>query len=255
MISIKALEKLLLDNSPVLLTAIGVVGTVTTAVFAGRAAIRADYRYEAEMNRRLGQADPPPFGNKERVQLVWTCYIPPVISGTITIAAIVGANHLGSKRAAAVAAAYTISEKAFSEYRGKVVERIGQSKEQDIREDTARAQIARNPQSESNVVLVGSGDVLCCDLFSGRYFNSSVEALKKAQNDTNYEILHNSYASLTDFYEHIGISKTDYSDEVGWNQDKLLELEFSTVLAEDGRPCVAYRFQVYPIRGYYSLHP
>lgn len=251
----KQLEKFAIDNSPTLLTSFGVIGTIGTALLTHRAATTAEMIYENELSGRLKQTDPEPFTKSDRVKLVWKLYIPPVMLGSLTIAAIIGANHIGSKRAAAVAAAYTISEKAFAEYREKVVEKIGDSKERSVRDDLARDQVAKNPQSESNVVVMGTGDVLCCDLFSGRYFNSSVEELKKAQNDTNYQVLNDSYASLSDFYDRVGLPRTDYSEEVGWNQDKLLDLEFSAVIAEDGRPCVTYRFQVQPIRGYHRLHP
>jgi hypothetical protein len=253
---IKHVEKFTVDNSPTILTALGVVGTIGTAVLTHKAATKAERIIESNKPFDYNNGTPPDdFPVKEKVKLVWKLYIPPVVSGTLTIAAIIGANRIGSKRAAAMAAAYTLSEKAYSEYRDKVVEKIGESKEKDLRDDLARDQVRNNPPGESNVVLVGSGEVLCCDLFSGRYFNSSVEELKKAQNDTNFQILHDSYASLTDFYDRIGLPRTDVSEEIGWNQDKMLELEFSTILAEDGRPCVAYRFQVHPIRGYNRLHP
>lgn len=249
---LKNIEKFAVDNSPVILTVIGVVGTVGTALLTHKATLKADRLYEHSARTRNTSDE---FGVKERIKLVGPCYIPPVLSAAGTIGAIVMANRIGSKRAAAIAAAYTISEKAYSEYREKVVEKFGEQKERNMREELAQDQINRNPMNESNVVLVGDGDVLCCDLFSGRYHRSSVEALKKAQNDTNYEILNYGYASLTDFYDRVGLPRTDVSDEVGWNQDKLLELEFSATINEEGQPCVAYRFQVHPVRGFFKLHP
>jgi hypothetical protein len=61
------------------------------------------------------------------------------------------------------------------------------------------------------------------------------------------------YASLSDFYHLIGLPSTSFSDEVGWTSDKLLELEISTVLSEDERPCLSIGFNVAPIRNYYKI--
>jgi hypothetical protein len=250
---IRYIEKLAINNSPVLLTAIGVAGTIATAVFTHRAALKADLIIE-QHETNLIQQRMTPAGNKEKLQLVWKCYIPPVATGALTIGSIVMANRIGTKRAAAIAAAYTISEKAYSEYRDKVVEKFGETKERNMRDELVQDQVRRNPVSEENFIVTGGGDVMCCDLFSGRYFRSSVEDIKKAVNDTNYQIMHHQSATLTDFYDRVGLPRTDVSDEIGWNFDKLIEIEFTTVMKEDGQPCIAYRFPVHPVRGFHTLH-
>lgn len=251
----KALEKLAIDNSPAILTAVGVVGTVATAILSHKAALKADDILLGREAHEIQMKQDEVLSKKQKVQLLWKVYIPPVAMGTITIVSIVGANRIGTKRAAAVAAAYSLSEKAFSEYREKVAEKFGESKAQGVRDDLARDYVRDNPPQESNVVIVGSGEVLCCDLFSGRYFNSAMEELKKAQNDTNYQIIADGYASLTDFWCRVGLPRTAISDEIGWNQDKELQLEFTTVLSEDGRPCIAYTFRSNPLARFDQFHP
>lgn len=253
-IRVKQIEKFAVDNSPTILTTIGALGTIGTAILTHKAATKASQML-ADDFRNLDMHEQMAMGKKDKLKLVWTAYIPPVVVGGLTITAVVSANRIGSKRAAAIAAAYTISEKAYTEYRDKVVEKFGDQKERNMREELAQDQVNRNPQNENNVVIVGDGEVLCCDLFSGRYFRSSVESLRKAANEVNFLILHNGFASLTDFYNEIQINRTDVSDEIGWNQDKLLELDISAVVNEEGQPCVAFRFQVHPVRGYYRIHP
>ncbi|MDB5716117.1 MAG: hypothetical protein JWO15_3514 [Sphingomonadales bacterium] len=252
---IKILEKLAIDNSPVLLTAMGVVGTISTAVLTHKAAIKADrietvaiqddyYEGLGVNKRELAQA---------HVKLVWKAYIPPVACGALTVTAIVMANHIGTKRTAALAAAYTVLDKAHDDYVEKVIERFGSTKEQDVRDDVVRQRLAENPPSESNVVLIGSGDVLCYDMTSGRYFNSAVEEIKKCVNDTNYQINAEGYASMSDFYDRLGLPRTSISEEMGWTSDKLMDVNFTTILSEDGRPCVAINFMTGPVRDYYKF--
>lgn len=250
---IKTVQKYAVDNSPSLLTAVGVTGTITTAFLTGKASFKAAELIKNEQARLDMHETSHPLETMEKVALVWTAYIPAVVAGSCTVTSIVGANRIGSKRAAAMAAAYSISERAFAEYRDKVVEKLGEKKEQAYRDEIAQDRVRANPVDNKQIIITGNGDVLCYDAFSGRYFMSQMETLKAAQNDTNYKVLNHGYQSLSDFYERIGLPATDASEELGWNIDKLLELEFSTTMSEDGRPCISFSFYANPVRNYFRL--
>jgi ACT domain-containing protein len=242
----KRVEKLTIDNSPSILTAIAATGVVTTAFLTGKASISA-YREMAEEQAATTEI----LENKEVVRLVWKNYIPPVISGTLTIAAVITANRVGNRRAAAVATAYSISERAFSEYREKVVEKIGEKKDRTIRDEIAQDHVTKNPPDEKTVIITARvGNVLCYDMFTGRYFNSCMETLKQAENSINHDIIHNGYASLSDFYDEIGLGATSFSDEVGWSGGNLMEVIFSTTLADDNKPCITLDFNLSPNRNF-----
>jgi hypothetical protein len=239
--------KLIADNSPAILTAVGAVGVVSTAFLTGKATFKA-----ADIIRREQQEFT--LDAKDKVELVWKEYIPAVATGAVSVAAIVFANRVGSRRAAAVATAYTLTEKAYAEYRQKIVEKIGGKKEEEYRAEIAQERVNDNPVSQS-VVIIGGGTVLCYEPFTGRYFMSSVEDLKKAQNDTNYQILHDGYASLGDFYDRVGLPKTGVSDEIGWNaENRQLELRFAAVMSDDQRPCISVEFNHEPIRSFYRCN-
>ena len=245
----KRLPKLVVDNSPVILTAIGATGALTTAYLTGRATFKA---------AEILQAEYPNYYNhvqiRERARCVWRCYIPPAISATLTVAAIITANRIGTRRAAALATAFATAERAFEEYRAKVVEKLGDKKEELVRAEVAQARVDKHPPGDREIIVTGNGSVLCMDAFSGRYFLCDMETLKKAENEINYRVLHDMYASLTDFYELVGLSRTSVSDEVGWNADKMLELKFSGTITEaGGKPCIYVEFTVNPIRGYNRL--
>jgi hypothetical protein len=231
-----------------------VTGTLTTAFLAGRASFEAADIIAEEQYRLDLHPQSHPLDNKEKFVLVWKTYIPTAGTAVVTVACIVGANRIGSRRAAAVAAAYSISEKAFTEYKEKVVEKMGETKEQRVRDEVAQDRIAKNPVGGREIIITGNGNVLCYDMYSDRYFESDMETLKKAQNDLNYTILNDLYASLGDFYDLIGLSTTPYSDEVGWTSEKKLDIRFSTSLSEDQRPCISLDFSVQPVRDYHRIH-
>ena len=243
--------KLTSDNSPVILTALGVAGTITTAVLTGRASFKAagiiqDKQLAFDLAGHGRELEP-----REKFESVWKIYIPPASTAVLTIACIILANRIGTRRAAALAAAYAISEKAFEEYKVKVAEKIGQKREQAVRDELAQERVTADPSSK--MVVIASNKVLFYDAYTGRYFESDMETVRKAVNDTNHQVLNDFYASLSDFYDRIGLTKTELSEEMGWNTDKLLELDYSAVLADDGRPCISISFNIAPIRGYHRL--
>ena len=226
-------------HSPLIMTGIGVVGVATTAYLSAAAAFKAARAID-EDEAKMGISNDPTQRFKEQARLTWKFYIPPVTTGIVTVGAIAYANKLGSKRTAAAVSAYTLTERAFAQYRDKVVEEIGSHKEQVIRDDIARAEVAK--KTSETIILAGSGEVLCCELYTHRYFMSSMENLRKAQNDINAMIMSELYISLDEFYYAIGLPSTAHSAELGWDSDKLMELEFSTVLTEDGRPCLSFNY-------------
>lgn len=253
----KRAEKLVIDNSPAILTALGITGTLTMAYLTGTASIKAnniikDEQYRLNLNTKPHEKSHV-LDRKEKLQLTWKLYIPTVGTGVLTIACIICANRIGNRRAAALATAYTVSEKAFTEYKEKVVDRFGANKERDVRDSVAQDRVDQNPLGGREVIIAGSGDVLCYDCYTDRYFQSSMEELKKAQNDLNYMLITDTVASLSDFYNKLGLSPTSFSDDVGWTSSNLLEIDYSTTLSIDGRPCISITFRVEPIRGYNKL--
>lgn len=261
------LKYLLKDNSSTILTGVGVGGTVITAYLTGKATFRAAEIIVRENNalelaaknatldsedlevlRKLG--GDTKLTKFDQVKLVWPHYIPPAVVGVITITSIVTAHRISSKKIAALVVASGISDRALAEYKEKVIEKFGEKKETDIRDEIAQEQVLRTPANSSQIILTGTGDVLCFDTLTGRYFPSTVEDIKRAENRINYEIIHFNYASLSMFYEEIGLPPTDYTDSVGWNLNSNMEVVFSSTLSPDGRPCLAISFARNPMPEY-----
>lgn len=253
---LKSVQKFSSDNSPTILTAIAVAGTLSTTVLTARASFKAAeaIREEERLLTLIDTArEPVELDGREKVKLVWKLYIPAATSAGTTIACIVGANTISMRRGAALATAFSLSESAFQEYKSKVIEQIGANKEQKVRDDIARDRMVNDPVSSKQVIIAAGGDVLCYETMTGRYFKSDMETLRQAQNMLNARIISESYVSLNEFFDAIGLQKTGYGEEVGWTVDKLLELQFSTVLSEDGRPCLAVGYNYTPIREYYRF--
>lgn len=229
------------SNSPEILTAIGVSGVITTSYLAGKAS------YEASVIIHDNESVNGPYLDrkerfKERFKETWRLYIPATISGVVTVSCIIGSSKATGRRTTAAVTAYSITEKAFSEYREKVVEELGKGKEQKIRDTLAQDHISQRPPESREVIIAGSGTVLCCELFTHRYFRSDMEKLRKAQNDINIKIVNGLYVTLDEFYDILSLPYTSTSGNLGWDSNKLMELQFSTVLSDSGEPCLAFDY-------------
>lgn len=244
----KHFEKFTLDNSPVILTAVGAAGTVGTAFLAAQASWKANDLVDAENERRLLMNEKVVQGPKEVAKIVWKEYIPAAGVGVMTIASIICANRISTKRVAAMAAAYSLSEKAYGEYREKVIEKFNANKERQVRDEVAQDRVTANPPKDAQIIITGSGDVLCHDLPTGRYFKSNIEKLRSVQNDLNAAVNEIGYATLSDFYVALNLATTPYSEELGWTTSELLELHFSAVLTDDNQPCISINYHAHPLR-------
>jgi hypothetical protein len=240
---------LLNGNAHTVLTTMGVAGIVGTSYLTGKATFKA-----AELIAEKEQIAEESLSRKEKVQVVWQLYIPPAVIGAATIVAVVAANRVAAKKIAALAIASGVTERAFQEYKDKVIEKVTKPKEEDIRAEIAKDRIVANPVGTNEIILAGTGDVLCFDMLTGRYFQNNIEGIRRAENNVNFEIAQHMYCSLSRFYDEIGLPPTGFSDTVGFNLDRKCEVKISTVMSTDNRPCAAIDFHFLPTAEYAKLY-
>jgi len=242
------ITRLASDNSPLILTSLGVTGTLTTAYLSGKASYQASRILLDEEQARYIKGQDQLMG-KEKFEMLWRLYIPALSTAAVTCACIVGANRIGTRRTAAVAAAYTISERAMSEYKHKVIEHIGTGKEQKVRDEIAQERVTRAAEKIQPLVIANpDGTNLCYDSWSGRTFVCDMETIRSAVNSINEQILHSDYATVSEFYDLIGLEDNSISGDMGWNNNKTLEIQYSTVLHNEKIPCLVIDFATVPIR-------
>lgn len=234
----------LVDHSPTLLTAAAVTGVATTALLTGRASFKA-----AEVIRYEEQ-DRGPLNGKEKAKTVWKLYIPAVITGTATVIFVLGANQVSSRRNAAVLSAYSLTETALKEYKDKVVEQIGSTKEQKIREAISQDRVDQNPPSRE-IILMAKDDVLFLESITGRYFWAKYEDVMKAQNDMNYKIINDMYASQNDWFDFLKVEPVAVGDDMGWNSNTMFEIKIDAAISTDKRPCMVINYFPMPVPNFH----
>lgn len=239
-------ERLVINNSPAIMTAIGIAGTLTTAYLTGKASFRAALFIEDNMSDYEGLDDSRAV-LVAKVRDTWKLYVPALSVAAITCTAIVLSNRVSTRRATAVATAYALSEKAHEEYRTRVVEKLGEKKEKEVRTEMAQSRVER--AGPTMIVATGT-QVMCHDTFSNQFFLSDMETLRGAVNSINAQVLHSDYATVNDFYDFVnadGLEHTAISGDMGWNTDKMLEVDFNTVLHDDRTPCLSIDFLSVPM--------
>jgi predicted thioesterase len=229
------------ENSTTILTGVGVVGVVATAYLSGRATVKAIELMQTEF-------PDTELSLRQKVRLHWRTYTPTVVSAGTTIVCILMVNRIASKKIAALVVSAGVSERALKEYKERVVEKFGETKARDVQDDVAKKRIENNPVKE--VIITGNGDVLCYDMYSGRYFESSHDKLRRAENEMNTHLHMYSYASLSEFYDEIGLPETSHSPLVGWNLNNPCHLTITTTMSSDNRPCLAFDFMNPPVYDY-----
>jgi len=240
---LKAVVRGIERESPTILTVLGVSGVVTTAILAVRATPRALFLIEQAKKENDPKKE---FTKLDTVKASWKCYIPSALMGVGTVVCIISAHSINLRRNAAIAGLYTVSEAALKEYQEKVVEIIGENKERKIREEIVQDRLDRNPPKE--IVLTGKGSTLFYDSWSGRYFESDMEKVKKAQNDLNHALLGGDmYLSLNSFYDELGLERIDGGEEIGWTFDYgMLEVKYTSKITNNGVPCIVIEYSIKP---------
>ncbi len=212
------------------------------SIAAVATAINATPKAVILIERRKDELEVDKLTAVEIVKTVWTCYIPTAVSETFCLAFLICSATSNNKHNAALSTAYALSETAFKEYREKVIETIGEKKEKSIRDEIAKDKVRANPPDISDKPKA-VGDQYCYDPVSDRYFWSTVQKIKSAQNDLNDQMIRTGvggFVYLNDFYDLIGLRGTVFGSDAGWDYYKngLIDIDFNVVLTDDDIPCL-----------------
>lgn len=249
------LQKGARKNAPKILIAMGITSMIGGTVSAIFATSKAKDILEDEINYRNTKLEDGheeikaicKLEIKEVFKLTWKLYIPSILATTTGAMCIIYADKINANRSAALATAYSISERAYSKYRSKVIDTFGEDKEKEIRNKVYQDQIKENPPTQQ-VIISSGGDQLFCEMSTGQYFKSDMNEVKRIENELNRRMLNEMYISLSELLDEFKLKHTAISDELGWNiNNGMIEFDYSTHITDDGRSCIAVGYH-YPPR-------
>lgn len=243
---IKAVKPFVVKHEPEILITMGLSGLIFATAWGIKATVKAVRRIDIlkeDTNRSI-------IPKKEVLKEVWKLYIPVVVATAVSIPCIIASSNVYSRRNMALAAAYTLSETALTEYKEKTKELIGEKKEKEITELISKDQVSNKPST--NVILTGNGDSLFYDPASGRYFRSSWNKILKAANEINARALTDPFGTttLSEWYHSIGLDDTDISNTMGWSimdgKDGLIDISLNSTITPEDEPCGAIYYNTQP---------
>lgn len=239
----KNIKNLFVRNSPEILTGLGIAGMITTVFLAVKKTPKAMLLIE----RKKEELDTDTLTIPETIKTTWKCYIPVFVSGSISIACILGATSVNFKRNAALATAYKISEYKFSEYKNKVIDTIGNDKHKEITDKISKDRLQKKRINTEDSVFIENGNFLCYDSVTGREFESSYDKIKRVESELNKQLILNDYISLNDMYDELGLDRCSIGNKLGWRIDKgEIEIRITSHITDKGIPALVIDYDLIP---------
>lgn len=227
-------------NAPPLLIFLGIGGFVTTVAMAIKASPKA-----LEIQKEFKE-DTTVW---EKAKALAPVYIPTIAVGVSSIACILAANTMYTRRLGALAAAYKLTETAYREYKDGVLETVGEKKEKSIREKIAEKALKETKDEIPPDYKEFAGrKTLFWDKSTGGFFMSDKITVDKIINELNARLILENYLSLNEFREAMGNMPVDYGNLIGWNMDNGL-IVVDMVTGSDpytGDPCWVLTYDVEP---------
>lgn len=236
---LRTAQTFILRNSHHILTGLALLGVGASVALSVRAD-RIMHEWDIDEFEQLTK--------EQRIKLYARIYAPPAIAILTTGVCIVGAHSISVKRESSLLLAYEGTRQMYDRYRMTVQERLGSEEKQIAEKAASKAQ----PVPRETIVY-GEGDCLFYDAYSGRYFKSTVNKIDRVVNELNYTLLREMCVSLNEFYAGIGLEDISLGDQLGWNEQRQIEVHYGSRVTEEGRACIVLDFVIEPTERWYKL--
>lgn len=236
---LKTAQTFILRNSHHILTGLALLGVGASVVLSVRAD-RIMHEWDIDEFKQLTK--------EQRIKLYVRIYAPPAITILATGACIVGAHSISVKRESSLLLAYEGTRSMYDRYRASVQDRLGPEEKQIAEKAASKAQPAPR-----ETIVYGEGDCLFYDAYSGRYFKSTVNKIDRVVNELNYTLLREMCVSLNEFYAGIGLDGISLGDQLGWNEQRQIEIHYGAKVSDEGKAVVVVDFVVEPTEKWFKF--
>lgn len=245
---------------------VGIAGMITAIFQTAHASKKAEAKlaevqesrkrvYMDEVTQKWITGDPDPLTSSEVLKIKAPYYIPVALTAAGSAACIIFGTHQSLKRNALLTTALTVSDQAFRDYKKSVEEQIKEivpeekipEVKQKIQDKVAKKAVDASKTPAPVAIANADGKLLCYERYSGRYFYSTMEDVKRACNDLNRQMRDDNYISLNEFYYEVGLEETALGHELGWHIDRgYIDPTFGSTLTADNRLAMTVDFEIPP---------
>lgn len=229
-------------HSPTILFAVGVTTGLATVVTACRATLKVeDIIVDAQKKKanmaegralQLANYDEKAYNRDLVVLYTQTSvkfaklYGPAFILGVTSVACLTQSHRILTNRNAALGAAYAAVDKAFNQYRGRVIEEHGEEKDREYRfgkETSTQVVETKNGPKKVQRTHAGDGGTVYARFFGEDNFNYTASApeynvafLRGVQTFANQRLQAKGHLFLNDVYRDLGMEDSKEGSIVGW---------------------------------------
>lgn len=189
------------------------------------------------------------LGFKEVVKSTWKCYIPSAVTAGLGIACVIGGLRISGARTAAMAGIAGAAEKKLERYQEAVEKIIDEEQAKSVAEEVTKQEM------EEACDISVPGEIMTCSVngpdlvfepLTGRFFRSDRELIRGAINDFNHDLIGGVWMDLNEWFTYLGIPGVETGEMLGWNNDRLLDIRISSLVAPNGEPALALMYNTMP---------
>lgn len=234
-------------NSPTMLTVIGSMGIVSTAVLSVMGTPKAmklisDAEYEKNDELTI----------PETIKAAWTAYIPAAISCIATIACVAGANYLNIKKQQSLTSAYMLLDNAFKEYRKRMTEKYGDEPEEIYKE------VTREQFEKMDIYK----ETLFFEFNSLTFFEANIHTVLQAECKALLQFDKYGHLSINEYFSYLNIDPPPFGGAIGWSDETMranyisdgkLEFFYERCILKGGIVCYNIITNVEPTDDHYCF--
>ena len=242
-------------HSPEILVGLGLIGTVASTVMACKATLKVNGitdeaketidKIHVALDKgytEVGQEYTEEDSKKDlTITYIQTGvklaknYAPALVLGSLSVASIISGHNMLRKRYIATAAAYTLIDKSFKDYRGRVVERFGKELDQELRynikakeveeievDEKGKEKVVKKIVKEADPNAISDYAFFFCEGCHGwsKDPEFNLRFLKRQQAWANELLKSRGHLFLNEVRDMLGLGRTQAGNVVGWIYDE-----------------------------------
>ena len=236
-------------NSSTILTCMGAVGVIATALSAIKETPKA-MRIIEEREKEKGDK----LTKFETFKVAAPVYIPSMVLCGSTLACIFGSNILNKKQQASLMSAYALINNSYKQYRDTTKEVCGEETHNKIMQA-----ITQLHYDDNDLILKEDKKMLFFDFYSLQQFYAKVDDVMAAEEKVNELFETRGFVSIGEFYDMIpGVVGADVDYYLGWSKNmghylygyNKVEFNHKPIFLDDGTECCVITYTFEPTTDY-----
>lgn len=219
---------------------------VTSVITAGIIAATSTYKGIIEAGRIKASSHREELTGKEKAKLILKHGTAPVALMSLGVCMLVKSKLDDKNNIAILTNGLLLSEEALRA-KDAAIDQQPQKIKDDIRHKEAEVRM-NSTNLPSNTPNVGPNPTtLFFESYTGQYFRSDIESVRRAINDFNRDVQNRDYCSFNELLFALGLEQCELGEKFGWSsEDDPIDIERSSHLRNNVEPAMVISYYPHP---------